>query len=261
MARMEVCHCEPSSSLTLWSVGDTQMRLMKSSTEFSINLSTNLIYYSLDASKGIDMKKFDEDLNFLLMKLAEGVDREAKRKLNVLKDRLIRLNEENVVKINHSVMELVCAKHLILKGYDVDVERSVGGGLICDLYGEKGYGTLIIEVETGFVPPEHALDPVTYCKARIASKITRYSDNSDKFGLGIPPYYILQIPYGFTQPPRYRNSEEIKEIKNHCDLYYKNPPVSLDEIKNARLHTIYVIDVDQAVVQEIDPATYVENVG
>lgn len=205
------------------------------------------------------MKKFDEDLNFLLTRLTEGMDRETGRKLNTLKNRLIRLNEENIVKINHSVMELVCAKHLILKGYGVDVEHPVEGGLICDLYGVKGYGTLIVEVETGFVPPEHALDPVAYCRARIASKITRYSSHSDKFGLGIPPYYILQIPQGFTQPPRYRKSEELKEIKSRCDLYYKNPPVSLDEIKNARLHTIYIIDVDGAVVQEIDPGSYVEN--
>ena len=206
------------------------------------------------------MKKFDEDLNFLLMRLTEGADRETKRKLSMLRNRLIRLSEENIVKINHSVMELVCAKHLILKGYDVDVEHSVGGGLTCDLYGVKGYGTLIVEVETGFVPPEHALDPVSYCKARIASKITRYSNHSDKFGLGIPPYYILQIPQGFTQPPRCRKSEELKEIKSRCDLYYKNPPVSLDEIKNARLHTIYIIDIDGATVQEIDPGTYMENV-
>lgn len=205
------------------------------------------------------MKKFDEDLNFLLMRLTKDAGRETKRKLNVLKNRLIRLSEENIVKINHSVMELVCAKHLVLKGYDVDLEHSVEGGLICDLYGAKGYGTLIVEVETGFVPPEHALDPVAYCKARIASKITRYSNHSDKFGLGIPPYYILQVPQGFTQPPRYRKSEELEEIKSRCDLYYKNPPVSLDEIKNARLHTVYIIDVDGAVVQEIDPGAYIEN--
>ncbi len=204
------------------------------------------------------MKKFDEDLNSLLMRLTAGLNKEAKRKLNVLRNRLIRLNEENVVKINHSVMELVCAKQLIVKGYDVDVEHPVGNGLVCDLYGVKGYGALIVEVETGFVPPMHALDPVTYCEARIASKITRYSHYSDKFGLGIPPYYILQIPQAFTQPPRYRKSKELKEIKNRCDLYYKNPPVSLEEIKNARLHTIYIIDIDEVGVKEIDPGTYME---
>jgi len=205
------------------------------------------------------MKKFDRDLGILLRRLNKNTDKETKKKLNRLRDRLIRLNEENVVKINHSVMELVCAKHLILKGYEVNVEHPLDGELICDLYGVKGYGTLIVEVETGFVPPDHALDPATYCKARIASKITRYGNHSDKFALGVPPYYILQIPPALTRPPRDRKSEELREIKSRCDLYYKNPPVSLDEIRNARLHTIYVIDVDEVTVQEVDPSTYVEN--
>jgi hypothetical protein len=205
------------------------------------------------------MKKFDRDLSILLTNLSKYADRETKKKLNDLRDRLIRLNDVNVVKINHSVMELVCAKYLILKGYEVDVERSLEGGLTCDLYGMKGYGTLIVEVETGFVPPSHALDPTTYCKARIASKITRYSNRSDKFALGVPPYYILQIPPALTKPHRDRKPEEMKEIKSRCDLYYKNPPVSIDEIRNARLHAIYVIDVDGVAVQEIDPSAYVEN--
>ena len=205
------------------------------------------------------MKKFDRDLGILLTRLNKNTDKDAKKKLNRLKDRLTHLNEENVVKINHSVMELVCAKHLILKGYEVDVEHPLEGGLTCDLYGVKGYGTLIVEVETGFVPPDHALDPATYCKARIASKITRYSNHSDKFALGVPPYYILQIPPALTRPPRDRKPEELREIKSRCDLYYKNPPVSFDEIRNAHLHTIYVIDVDGVAVQEVDPSMYVEN--
>jgi len=205
------------------------------------------------------MKKFDRDLGILLTRLNKNADKETKKKLKGLRDRLILLSEENVVKINHSVMELVCAKHLILKGYEVDVEHPLDGELVCDLHGVKGYGTLIVEVETGFVPPDHALDPATYCKARIASKITRYGNHSDKFALGVPPYYILQVPPALTRPPRDRKSEELMEIKSRCDLYYTNPPVNLDEIRNARLHTIYVIDVDEVTVQEVDPSTYVEN--
>ncbi len=156
-------------------------------------------------------------------------------------------------------MELVCAKHLISKGYDLDVERLADGGLTYDLCGVKGYGTLIVEVETGFVPPEHALDPMTYCKARIASKIARYSNYADKFGIGTPPHYIVQIPPSFTKAPRFRSSEELEEIKRLCDLYYKDPPVSLDEIKNARLHSIYIIDVDTLTTHEMDPTSYSDN--
>jgi hypothetical protein len=49
-------------------------------------------------------------------------------------------------------------------------------------------------------------------------------------------------------------------MKRLCDQYYLSPPVSLDEVKNARLHVIYVIDVDNASIQEVAPETYVKTV-
>ncbi len=205
------------------------------------------------------MGDFERDVDLLLAKLRSGLDKDVEEKLDTLRDRLVQLRRQNVVKINHTVMELVCAKHLILKGYDVDVERLINGGLTCDLYGVKGYGKLILEVETGFVPPQHALDPLTYSRARIASKIARYSNYADKFVLGTPPHYIMQIPPAFTKAPRYRSLEELEEIKSLCDLYYKNPPVSLNEIKNARLHSIYIIDVETLTTHEMDPGSYSGN--
>jgi hypothetical protein len=205
------------------------------------------------------MKKFARDLDILLTKLHKNVDDETYEKLRSLRDRLIQLNKKKVVKINHSVMELVCAKHLVLSGYDVNVEHPLTERLICDLYGVKGLGALIVEVETGFVPPNQALSPSTYRKARIASKITRYSNNAEKFGLAVPHYYILHIPPVLARPPMDRTPEALNEIKGLCDLYYKNPPVSMDEIRNARLHTVYVLDVDRATLREIDPTTYLEN--
>jgi hypothetical protein len=203
-------------------------------------------------------EKFEEDLEFLLPKLTQDTQGKAKDSLGKLKDRLIELHKANLVKINHSVMELVCAKHLVLKQYDVDIEHQLDSTLTCDLYATKGDGILIVEVETGFIPPEHALDPSEYLLARIASKIIRYSNYAGKFALGIPPYYILQIPQVLTVPPRQRTLENLNEVKSLCDKYYQNPPISLDEIKNARLHVIYVIDVDNATIQEVDPETYVK---
>jgi hypothetical protein len=206
------------------------------------------------------MNKFNRDLEILLARLNSDTDEEAQKKLNALRDKLIRLHEENVVKINHSVMEMVCAKHLVLKGYEVDIERPVDG-LVCDLYGVKGLGSHIVEVETGFIPPRHALNPAKYRKSRIASKIIRYGNHSDKFALGVPPYYLLQIPDILVKPPRDRTSKDLKYLKTLCDLYYKNPPVSLDEIRNARIHTIYIIDVDGITIREVDPATYLKKRG
>lgn len=202
-------------------------------------------------------EKFEADLDTLLTRLDVNSDPDAGAKLKSLRDKLVDLHKENLAKINHSVMELVCAKNLISAGYEVDVERFLDG-LSCDIYALKGSGSMIVEIETGYIPPEHALDPLTYCRARIASKITRYSGYADKFSLGSPPHYIMQIPQSLTKPPRYRTNDEIKEIKKLCDLYYKKPPVSLEEIRNARLHTIYIVDVDRAEAAETDPTAYAE---
>ena len=203
-------------------------------------------------------ERFGQDLTALLSRLTIGMEKEVENELNMLKDRLVNLQKENVVKINHSVMELVCGKHLILKGYEVQLEYPLNEVLTCDLYSIKGYGNLIVEIETGFIPPEHALDPLTYTSARLASKIIRYSSFAGKFALGMPPHYILPFPHALAKPPRRRTPEEIKAIRKLCDKYYQNPPVTEEEICNARIQEIYIIDVDQAKVQEIDPAAYMK---
>jgi hypothetical protein len=203
-------------------------------------------------------EKFDRDLTVLLSRLTSGAAPEVENKLNMLKDWLIKLQKENVVKINHSVMELVCAKYLIQKGYEVQIEYPLNEILTCDLYGIKGLGNLIVEVETGFIPPESALAPLTYTTARLASKIIRYSSFAGKFALGVPPHYILPFPPALAKQPRNRSEQEIMQIKNLCDAYYQQPPVSIEEIRNARIQEIYIIDVDRTKVQEIDPEAYLK---
>ncbi len=202
--------------------------------------------------------KFEQDLTVLLARLAQDSGKEAENKLNMLKDWLVKLQRENVLKINHSVMELVCAKYLIQKGYEVQLEYPLNEILTCDLYAIKGYGNLIVEIETGYIPPENALAPLTYTTARLASKIIRYSSFAGKFALGVPPHYILPFPAALAKPPRNRTDQEITQIKKLCDAYYQKPPVTVEEIRNARIHDIYIIDVDRAKVQEIDPEAYLK---
>jgi hypothetical protein len=203
-------------------------------------------------------ERFEQDLTALLSRLTSGAETEVMEKLDILKNWLVSLQKENVVKINHSVMELVCAKYLIQKGYEVQLEYPLSELLTCDLYSVKGYGNLIVEIETGFIPPEYALFPLTYTSARLASKIIRYSAYAGKFALGVPPHYILPFPRALAKPPRRRTPEEIELIKQLCDRYYQNPPVTEDEIRNAHIHEIYIVDVDQGKVQELDPEAYMK---
>ncbi len=206
----------------------------------------------------INRQKFEQDLTVLFNRLIQDSEKDVENKLAILKDWLIKLQKQNVIKINHSAMELVCAKYLIQKGYEVQLEYPLNELLTCDLYTTKGLGNFIVEIETGFIPPENALAPLTYTSARLASKIIRYSSFAGKFALGVPPHYILPFPRVLAKPPRNREDHEIEQIKRLCDAYYHKPPVTKEEIKNARIQEIYIVDVDHAKTQEIDPEAYLK---
>lgn len=203
------------------------------------------------------MDKFTQDLESLMAKLVSGCDAPCEASLRQLEQRLEDLKEKNLLKINHSVLEMIVAKYLVIDGYEVDLEHMIDSGLSCDVYARKGDGILIVEVETGYVPPAHALDPMDYIRARIASKIARYSNHCHKFCLAAPPHYVMPVMPFFTRPPRDRTSEEMEQVKRYCDMYYKSPPVSLDEIMNSRIHSVSIIDVENAAVRELSPDEYI----
>ncbi len=49
-----------------------------------------------------------------------------------------------------------------------------------------------------------------------------------------------------------------KKIKDLCDRYYKNFPMQFDDILNAHLHSIYLINIDKGFAKELDPQGYVD---
>ncbi len=169
----------------------------------------------------MDVDLFTADLDGLSTKMTSGERDELVQRMNFVKNRLIELYKKNLVKINHSVMELVCARHLIRYGYAVDVEKQLTDILVCDLHGNKGNGDTVVEIETGFVLP---------------------------------------IPEMYRRPPRDRRIEEITKLKRVCDKYYRNPPITEEEIVNGRIHMIYIIDIDQGNVIEMDVESYFESV-
>lgn len=191
-------------------------------------------------------------------KLTNGHTPEIKSKINFVRERLIELYKKNLVKINHSVLEMICASNLISNGYTVDIEKQLSNILVCDVFATKGDGTFIMEIETGFTPPDHALDTIDYYVARISSKIARYSQHCSKFALATPVVGILPIPKLFLKPPSDRKMEEVQRIKNLVDRFYKNPPIEIDDILNARLHSVYLINIDKGFAKQLDPYTYLD---
>jgi hypothetical protein len=206
----------------------------------------------------LDLEKFTEDVYTVAENLTTGKTPEVKSKINFVRERLIELYKKNLVKINHSVLEIICASSLIAHGYTVDIEKQLSNILVCDVFATKGDGTFIMEIETGFTPPDHALDTIDYYVARISSKIARYSKHCSKFALATPVVGILPIPKLFLKPPKDRKPEEIQKIKTLVDRFYKNPPIEADDILNAHLHSIYLINIDKGFAKQLDPYTYLE---
>ena len=206
----------------------------------------------------MDLEKFQNDVNEVTGRLSKRLSEEDLPKLNYVRQQLIDMYQKNLVKINHSVLELVCAANLIAHGYAVEVEKQISDILVCDLFAKKGDGDTIIEIETGFTPPDHAMDTIDYSTARIMSKIARYSKYCSKFSLATPVMGIIPIPKIFLIPPNARKKEDVKKVQELCDRYYKNPPINYDDILNARIHSIYLINVDKDFAKALDPQGYVD---
>ena len=209
----------------------------------------------------MDVEKFTDDVYTVAEKLTKDKPSEIKSRINFVRERLIELYQKNLVKINHSVLEIICASSLIDHGYSVDIEKHLSDIIVCDVFATKGDGTFIMEIETGFTPPDHALDTIDYYVARISSKIARYSKFCSKFALATPVVGILPIPKIFLKPPSNRTAEEVSKIKELCDRFYKNPPIETDDILNARLHSVYLINIDKCFAKQLDPYTYLELTG
>ena len=206
----------------------------------------------------MDVVKFQDDVYSITELLSEHLSPELVPKLNFVRQNLIEYYKKNLVKINHSILELICSAELISHGFSVDVEKSISDVLVCDLFGKKGDGTAIIEIETGFTPPEHALDTVDYYSARIVSKIARYSKHCGKFSLATPVVNILPISDIFLIPPNTRKPEDVEKLKKLCDRFYKNPQIELDDIQNAHIHSVYLINTDKGFAKEMDPELYLQ---
>lgn len=207
----------------------------------------------------MDVKKFKGDLYALANRACKDDDEETLGKVFAVADILVGRYRKNLVKINHSALELVCARGLIKDGYEVKVEHRLDSTLVCDVYGKRGDGALIVEIETGFIPPEAALQPTTYARARVASKIARYSKFAGKFALGTTPSYVLDFDPFFVKPPRFRTSDEAAELKKLTDAYYNKPAIPLHDFIYSRIHSILTVDVDRAETLEIDPETYLQS--
>jgi len=200
--------------------------------------------------------KLIEELLIVSKTLCSQMDDKQCSMIRKIRNELIQLARKKLIKSNHTIMELIIAAFLIKKGYDISVEKVLEKDLICDIFAEKDGKRLIVEVETGFVPPSNSLDPILYRVTREISKVVRYSGYAEYFALATLPYHILQLPEFLFFPPAMRSPSLIAKTKALLDKYYKNPPIPVEKIKNAKLDYVYITIVDEYKVIEYTAKEY-----
>ncbi len=94
----------------------------------------------------------------------------------------------------HRLIQEIVASWLEGRGYDVSLEEPLPGGLVADVYAESPWGTVIVEVETGYVAPRALMVAEHYLEGRIIGKALKYSRFSDVFAVAAPSYYRPPIP-------------------------------------------------------------------
>ena len=66
--------------------------------------------------------------------------------------------------------------------------------MVADVYAESPWGTVIVEVETGYVAPRALGRAEEYLEGRIVGKALKYSRYSDVFAIATPSYLAPPIP-------------------------------------------------------------------
>ena len=120
----------------------------------------------------MDVDKFRDDVYAITELLSSRLSENEKPKLNLVRQKLIELYTENLVKINHSVLELICSSELILHGYDVDVEKSVSDILVCDLFATKAGDSTFTVLILPLAQYQYRQNDIAFL-----GSILKYSDN------------------------------------------------------------------------------------
>ena len=73
----------------------------------------------------MDLEKFRNDVYDMTSKLSKRLKENDVAKLDYVRQQLIEMYQKNLVKINHSILELICASNLISRGYAVEAEKNI----------------------------------------------------------------------------------------------------------------------------------------
>lgn len=168
--------------------------------------------------------------------------------------KLLGLSKIGILNVNHSVLQLILSGYLLSKGFRVYVEVEVQGGVM-DIYAIK-VKDLGIEVETGYVPPNNAINAEEFLMSRISLKTAKYSNMVSEFYIAVPSFYIPPIPRELLLDPNERNEEEVRNLMRLIRKYSKTPDITINDVKTSKINGIIIVNTKNMKINIIDNKSF-----
>jgi len=149
----------------------------------------------------------------------------------------------------HARLQYIVASYLKEKGYSVDVERCVDGIHYADVYADNGKETVIVEVETGYVPPifiEHAEE---YLWARTIVKTIKYACLASEFYIATPSYVKMAVPSILLEPTD--SYDEVLKASRLVGLYFGErwAEETLKRVHECRLTGLMLVNISRREIK------------
>jgi hypothetical protein len=108
----------------------------------------------------------------------------------------------------HAALQLIVARRLSEMGFKSAVEYKIDDVHVADVYAYRDGESIIVEVETGYLPPMFISRAEDYIEAKVAVKAIKYSCAADKFYIAMPSYLRLPMPQALMS-----SSVNLSELK------------------------------------------------
>jgi hypothetical protein len=122
----------------------------------------------------------------------------------------------------HAILQFIVALDLHRRGFDVSVEEPVDGVFKADVYAESPLGRVIVEVETGYVPPDRIHSLEEFLEAKMVFKAVAYSAYTDVFMIATPNHIKMPVPRELLIPVEDRDESDIMAIRELALRYDKS---------------------------------------
>ncbi len=101
----------------------------------------------------------------------------------------------------HAMIQRIVASWLRRLGFEVSLEHNVDGIHYADVFASDGVRNIIVEVETGYVPPMFISEAEVYMLARAIVKTVKYGCLADEFFIATPSYVRPPLPSLLVRSP------------------------------------------------------------